>query len=99
MLHNLAEARRNQGHPDEALVLLERAALIEAEVLPADHRQNAWTHHSRGNALLDLGRLDEAAIAFDETRRLLVRGGTTNLDELDESVARLERLRAAMPHP
>jgi len=99
VLHNLAEARRNQGHPDEALVLLERAALIEAEVLPADHRQNAWTHHSRGNALLDLGRLDEAAIAFDETRRLLVRGGTTNLDELDESVARLERLRAAMPHP
>jgi tetratricopeptide (TPR) repeat protein len=95
VLHNLAEARRNLGHADEALQLLERVALIEAEVLPAEHPQTAWTHHSRGNALLDLGRLDEAAAALDAARRVRVRAGSTDFAALDTSVARLEELRAA----
>ncbi|MBK8238275.1 MAG: tetratricopeptide repeat protein [Deltaproteobacteria bacterium] len=94
VLHNLAEARRTRGHAAEALVL-ERVASIESEVLPVDHLQGVRTLHSRGNALLDLGRLDEAARALAEARRVLQRGGTTDLAAIDESLARLERLRAA----
>ena len=94
VLHNLAETRRRQGRAIEALALLDRVAMIEAEVLPADHLQTATTHHTRGNTLIDLGRLDEAERELAWARRLLERSGTENLQALETSEARLARLRA-----
>jgi tetratricopeptide (TPR) repeat protein len=95
VLHNLAEARRNQGRATEALALLDRVALIEADVLPADHRQTAVTHHTRGNALLDLGRLDQAATELAQAQRLLERHGIRDLEAIHASLDRLARARAA----
>jgi eukaryotic-like serine/threonine-protein kinase len=95
VLHNLAEARRNQGRATEALALLDRVALIEADVLPADHRQTAATHHTRGNALLDLGRLDQAATELEQAQRLLERHGIRDLEAIHASLDRLARARAA----
>jgi tetratricopeptide (TPR) repeat protein len=93
VLHNLAEARRIQGRAAEALALIERLALIETEVLPPDHVQTVSTHHTRGNALLDLGRLDEAASELAEVERLLAQHGVHDRAALDESLERLARAR------
>ncbi len=95
VLHNLAEIRRAQGDATTALQLLDRVTLIEAEVLPADHPQLQATHHTRGNVLMDLGRLDEAAHELARARALRMRSGTTAMAELERSEARLSELRAA----
>jgi tetratricopeptide (TPR) repeat protein len=93
VLHNLAEARRNQGRAHEALALLDRVALIETEVLPAGHLQTATTHHTRGNALLDLRRLDEAARELDEALQIRERHGLRDRAAIDASLDRLRRAR------
>jgi tetratricopeptide (TPR) repeat protein len=93
VLHNLAETRRKLGRPEEALDLLERVRRIEDTELPAGHLQIATTHHTRGNVYLDLGRLDEAERELHTAQTLWDRSGRTEHVQLEESLARLERLR------
>lgn len=93
VLHNLAETRRNLGRPEEALEMLERVESIEAAELLPGHLQTAFTHHTRGNIYLDLGRLDDAERELLTARAIWDRSGRFEHTQLEEAFARLARLR------
>jgi eukaryotic-like serine/threonine-protein kinase len=95
VLHNLAETRRLLGELEDALALLERVRVIEDAKLPAGHLQTAFTHHTRGNVLMDLGRIDEAERELLAAQDLWHRSGRTEHADLELSLARLQTLREA----
>lgn len=61
-LNLLGVVHAGRGRPDEALALLERACAADPKVAPF--------HANRGQALLDLHRLEEAEAAFSAALRL-----------------------------
>jgi tetratricopeptide (TPR) repeat protein len=70
VLHNFAELRRRQSRDEEALKLLERVRVIEADTLPPDHPQLAHTHQTLGTTYISLGRLDDAQTHYDAALKL-----------------------------
>ncbi|HWB80946.1 MAG TPA: tetratricopeptide repeat-containing protein kinase family protein, partial [Nannocystaceae bacterium] len=64
-LGNLAEAMREQGKYGEALAALARVEQLQAQSLPANHREIGTTHHNIAMVLLDQG---DTAAALDRFR-------------------------------
>ncbi len=64
-LYNLALARRDLGHQEEALAELQRAEALYTEVLGEGHPDTIDARDAIGTSLYNLGRLDEAQAVLE----------------------------------
>jgi len=84
----LADALHNAARSDEALALYADAA---AEAKAARKwRHLGWIYHNWANALVDVGKLDEAKRAYEDSARAEQQGGAPEIDVLGSE---LEALR------
>ena len=70
MLSNLASFQRAAGNLEQAVTLYRSLHDLRVQALPEDHLVLAYTAHGMGNALRDLGRLEESERWLREALRL-----------------------------
>lgn len=83
---NLSETHLYRGDPEQALRLLDEAARVFEASLPPEHPYGAFVLAYRGWALLELGRVDEAAQVLTPALERLVE---SKIDLRTEAQARL----------
>ena len=94
VLHNLAELRRRQGRYDEALQVLQQVQHLETKLLELGHPQTAHTHHTLGNVLMKLDRLQDARRELDRALELrTVSPGSHEMAALQTSLSELAELQ------
>ncbi len=95
-IYNRAQAMLEQGHPDEALPLFDKALALRLESQPRTHADVAGSLDGRAQALLYLGRYDDALKDAEEALAARRKALPSNHPQIVYSLLHVGQIRFAM---